>query len=312
VSTGLQATLLVTTRNRRQDLERLLDSAARQTADLEVLVVDDGSSDGTSEMVAERFPSARVERSDESLGLIAQRNRGTRLSRTPIVVSLDDDAELRSPDTIAHTLAQFDHPRVGAVGIPFIDAAHSQHVQQRAPDAPGVWAIPVFRGTAYAIRRDVFLGLGGFRERLQQVAEEPDLCLRMLDRGYVVRAGSAEPILHLESPRRSRWRIAYLDRRNNLLHAWCNVPLPYLPVRVAKVVAETPLLVPVHGHPLALARGLGAGAAAIARGEPREPVARSTYRANHALRRRGPLHLEEIEALLPSLAGRPGEPQTAR
>jgi glycosyltransferase involved in cell wall biosynthesis len=300
VSAGVAATLLVTTRDRRDDLARLLTSVRRQTADAEVLVIDDGSTDGTAELVRREFPEVRLERSEASHGLIAQRNRGTDLARGPIVVSVDDDADLPSPDTVAQTLADFDHPRVAAVGIPFVDVPRGPDVQQRAPAADGVWAIPVFRGTAYAVRRDVFLAVGGFRESLQQVAEEMDFCLRLLDRGYVVRAGRADPLMHLESPRRSRPRIAYLDRRNNVLHAWRNVPMPYLPVRLAKIAAETPGLVRVHGHPGALARGLGAGLAHVARRGERDPVARSTYRANHALRRRGPARLETIEALLPA------------
>jgi glycosyltransferase involved in cell wall biosynthesis len=295
---ALPATLLVTTRDRRDDLRRLLASAMQQTANMELLVIDDGSADGTAEMVAADFPDVRLDRSDRSLGLIAQRNRGTRLARGEVVVSVDDDAEFPSPDTIAQTLTDFAHPRVGAVGIPFVDVARSPDVQQSAPEPEGVWAIPVFRGTAYAVRRDVFLTLGGFREALEQVAEEPDFSLRLLDAGYIVRAGTADPLRHLESPRRSRPRIAYLDRRNNVMHAWRNVPMPYLPVRLAKVIAETPLLIRAHGHPGALVRGLGAGLAQIARRGSREPVTRATYRANHLLRRRGAVRLETIEPML--------------
>jgi glycosyltransferase involved in cell wall biosynthesis len=298
VSDSPDATLLVTTRDRRDDLKRLLAAVRRQTADVEVLVIDDGSTDGTAEMVAEQFPEVRLERSETSLGLIAQRNRGTRLARGAIVVSVDDDADLPSPQTLAQTLGDFGPSGVGAVGIPFVDVPRGPAVQQQAPDRADIWAIPVFRGTAYAVRRDVFLALGGFREALQQVAEEMDFCLRLLDRGLVVRAGTADPLLHLESPRRSRPRLAYLDRRNNVLHAWRNVPMPYLPVRLAKIVAETPLLLRAHGHPLALIRGLGAGVGQVVRGAPREPVGRATYRPNHRLRRRGSVRLAEIERIL--------------
>lgn len=74
-----QATVVVTTRNRCDELARLLPTLVDQTADAEILVVDDGSTDGTPELVRTHFPQVRLERSESPLGYIVQRTRAAQL-----------------------------------------------------------------------------------------------------------------------------------------------------------------------------------------------------------------------------------------
>lgn len=297
------ATVAITTKDRRAELSRALESALTQTADIEVLVIDDGSADGTAEMVAATYPEVRLERSEESLGLIEQRNRAARLARGSIIISIDDDARFRSSRTVEQTLADFDHARIGAVAIPFVDIRDSTErgstFRQAAPDPHEAWITSSYIGTAHAVRREVFLKVGGYRGTLRQMAEEPDFCLRMLDAGYVTRLGRADHIEHLESAHRDLPRIVGLGRRNDLLHAWRNVPLPYLPVRVAKVTLHSILLAARWRLPAPVLRGLAAGYAAAPRTLlGRRPVARQTYRLDHELRKRGPLPLVLIEPRL--------------
>jgi len=298
------ATVVVTTKDRREELARLLPTVLAQTADCEVLVVDDGSTDGTSDLVRERFPEVRLERSERSLGLIVQRTRAAGLARGPVVVSLDDDAVLPSPHTIEQTLADFDHPRIGAVAIPFDDVRRTGEVPlQRPPDTVGRWLLDTYIGTAHAVRRDVFLRVGGYCASLEHQVEEIDFCLRMLAEGYVVRIGRADPLRHLESPKRNFARLLTLTARNELLHGWHNVPMPYLPVRWAKVSVTCALLAARWREPGALARGVWLGLRDSYRlRADRHPVPRSVYRVNHDLRKRGPLRLEQVEGRLPAPA----------
>jgi len=196
------ATIVITSKDRRDDLREALHTALAQTADVEVLVIDDGSTDGTSEMVRQEFPQVRLERSEQSLGLVEQRNRAAHLARGPIIVSIDDDARLISPRTVEQTLRDFDDARIGAVAIPFLDIRQSPDPRQVAPDAVDRWCANVYVGTAHALRRDVFLALGGYRGEFRHMTEEYDLCLRLYGSGHVVRLGRADLLHHLESPKR--------------------------------------------------------------------------------------------------------------
>ncbi|MDX8151669.1 glycosyltransferase [Patulibacter brassicae] len=309
---AFDATVVITTKDRRDELRRALESAvAQRGAAVEVLVVDDGSSDGTAAMVAEEFPRVRLVSHGASRGLIGRRNEATALARGAIVVHVDDDAVLSSEDTVRVTVAEFDDPQVGAVAIPYVDVLHGPRVHQRAP-APGVWAVDTFRGTAHALRRDVFLRLGGFREDLESHVEEPEYCLRLLDAGFVVRLGSATPIRHYDSPRRSPARNQHRIWRNNLVRAWSLVPLPWLPGRVAKIVVAGLLAGRREGQLRAtvtgLASGLGRAPSELLR--HRHPVERRTYRVERRLRYGGPIRLSEIRAELPppAPATHPEEP----
>jgi len=296
-----EASVVISTKNRRGDLARLLPTVLAQTADCEILVVDDGSADGTAEMVRAEFPEVRLERSEESLGYIVQRTRAARMARATIIVSLDDDALLPSPRTVEQTLDDFDDPRIGAVAIPFVDARPTGDVPlQRAPDAEGRWLTASYIGTAHAVRRDVFLHVGGYRPSLIHQVEELDFCLRMLAAGYVTRIGRADPLLHLESPQRNFARLLTLTARNELLNGWHNVPMPYLPVRWAKVTATCVLLAARWRQPSALARGVWLGLRDSFRSPgTRRPVPRSVYMVNHDIRKRGPLRLEQVASRLP-------------
>jgi len=57
----------------------------------------------------------------------------------PVIVSIDDDAELPGPGIVAQTLADLDAPGIGAVAIPHVDAGRAGEGAPRAPDGEHVW-----------------------------------------------------------------------------------------------------------------------------------------------------------------------------
>ncbi|MDQ3849768.1 MAG: glycosyltransferase, partial [Actinomycetota bacterium] len=230
------ASIVIVTRNRSDALRAALRTATAQTGALEVLVLDDASSDGTVEMVSREFPTVRLLRSTASQGYIRQRNRGAHAARGPVIVSIDDDAEFTDPETVQRTLRGFDHPRVAAVAMPFVQERRSHEVLQRAPDEDGVWLTNAFIGTAHALRRDVFLALGGYRQDLHHLFEEPDFCLRLLQAGHVVRLGRASPVVHHESPQRNVARDLTHICRNHVLLIWFHIPMPDAVGRAAQVL----------------------------------------------------------------------------
>jgi glycosyltransferase involved in cell wall biosynthesis len=293
------ATLVISTRNRRELLRDALASALRQTARLEILVLDDGSDDRTSEMVHSAFPGVRLHRFEQSAGLIQRRNDAAQLATAPIIVSIDDDAAFPSPHTIQQTLGEFDDARIGAVAIPFVNVRQDQQINQQAP-GPGVFVTAAFIGTAHALRRDLFLRLNGYRAELVHQGEESDYCIRMLDAGHVVRMGSADPIHHFESPRRDVRRMDFHGRRNDILFAWQNVPTVALLPHLAGTTWNGLRYAFGRGQPSHMLRGTIAGYGALVTGSAaRRPVSGAAYRLFRELKTRGPLPLSQIEARLP-------------
>lgn len=297
------ATLVIPTKNRWPDLQRALQSALTQTVPLEIIVLDDGSTDGSATKVKEAYPQIRlIVCEGPSRGPTVRRNQGVELASTPIVFSMDDDAELVSPRTIEQTLAEFDEPRVGIVGIPYIDVQKDQVVRQRTPETSRIMLSEAFVGAAYAVRRAPYLAVGGYREQWFQYGEEGDLSIRMLARGYVVRLGRADPVHHHESPRRHVGRMLALYRRNDVLFAWHNVPWPAFPMHLLGTTLKG-LWFGLHAGCLwSSAKGIAKGYADIFRyWSKRVPVPRAVYRLSRRLRKQGPLALDSIQAELPAL-----------
>jgi glycosyltransferase involved in cell wall biosynthesis len=297
------ATVVIATRDRRDELRRAVRSAIAQDLPIEVLVIDDGSRDGTPEMIRKEFPNVQLHAFEGSLGVPTRRNQAARLARAPIIFSIDDDAEFSSPNTLKQTLREFNHYRIGAIALPFINISRNQEVHQRAPNADVCYITDTFIGTAYAVRRDCFLHVGGYREQVVHQGEEKDFCLRMLNTGYVVRLGRSDPIQHNESPKRNLRRMDFYGRRNDILFVWHNVPGPYLPIHLIATTLNG-LIFAARTRSLIRFRDMLGG---LIRGysdclkyfSARRPVTRCMYRLSRRLTKDGPLPLSEIENQLP-------------
>lgn len=298
----LRATVLIATKNRKEDVLRAIGSAAAQTVPVELIVMDDGSIDGTTEAIRRHFPQARIERSEKSLGVIIQRNRGMELASTPVVFCLDDDAMYSSPRIVEQTLHEFDHPRVGAVAIRHINVGQPSWPWPQCAQGR-IYVLYHFAAGACAIRRDVFLKLGGYRPFLLHQGEEPEFGVRMIAAGYVTRAGGADLILHYPSPQRDQARMNICRVRNLFLDAWYHVPMPYLPMRWwAALWNVTRYQCFQARHPLWLLRGLLEAMRAIwHERQQRRPVPVGTWQLIRRLRKYRWLPLEQVEPLLPPL-----------
>jgi glycosyltransferase involved in cell wall biosynthesis len=290
------ASLVIPTCNRKAELRALLCSAQKQTASLEIIVMDDGSTDGTAEMMRDEFSGVSYERFPGPNGPSFLRNRGAQRTDATILFFLDDDSVLTSPRTVEQTLAEFDHPRVAAIAIPYINVRYDGRVWQCAPTSADRWVTYAFVGAAHAIRRDIFLEIGGYREHFVYMGEESDFCLRLLEKGYVTCLGRADPIHHLESPRRDNALADRCGRRNDVLFAWQNVPWSTLPLHLAATTVNGILSGIRSRHFLRMLQGTLSGYAGFLSGRyNRKPVPKEIYHLHRRLKKRGPQKLREIE-----------------
>src|SRR5579859_6957405 len=112
--------VIIPTYQRRASLERALGALSRQTlppTTYEVIVVIDGSHDGTREMV-ERFPAPYMLRAvwQPNRGRASACNTGIRTATGKLLVIMDDDIEPAPECLAAHLAVHEDNVRVGVMG----------------------------------------------------------------------------------------------------------------------------------------------------------------------------------------------------
>lgn len=118
--------VITPTYNRAHLLPRVWRSLEKQTfKDFEWIVVDDGSTDNTQEIV-DSFADSRIRyhRLSKNLGMNVARNRGVELSKAPYIVFLDSDDEL-VPEALAAIAEEWQHlddEKVGIIAFRYQDA----------------------------------------------------------------------------------------------------------------------------------------------------------------------------------------------
>jgi len=244
-------TIVVLTYNRATELLRTLERLCALPERAPVVVVDNGSSDGTAERVAAAFPAVRLVRLARNLGA-AGRNAGVARATTPYVAFSDDDAWWM-PGSLARAVDVLErHPRLAAVTAKVLvgsegrlDPASHEMASSPLPSVglPGPRLLGFLAG-ASVFRRSAFLEAGGYERRLFLGAEEKLLAYDLAALGWSIAYVGALTACHHPSPARDRTRRAAVLARNELWIAWLRRSL-----RAA--VRET-----LRAPPSALARAL--------------------------------------------------------
>ncbi|MCO1594313.1 glycosyltransferase [Micromonospora sp. RHAY321] len=235
-------TVVVATRNRRA---QLLDTLGRHAAP--VIVVDNGSDDGTPAAVARAFPAVRVVRLDGNAGAGAARNIGVELADTPFVAFADDDSYW-APGALERAAAILrGHPGTGLltgqvrVGreqrLDPVSAAMARAPLGTPPGAPGP-AVLGFLACAVVLRRSAFQQVGGFTERLGTYGEEALLAMDLAAAGWQLAYADEVVAHHLPLPAgRDGLARQRMEARNRLLTALLRRPAGVV-LRTAATVAR--------------------------------------------------------------------------
>jgi len=175
-------------------LPAALDSVLAQTfADFEVIAIDDGTRDGSAEVLAAfaaRDARIRVVR-QENQGIVASLNRALELSRAPFVARMDHD-DVSRPDRFARQIAYLQrHPEVAAVSgaMDVIDQDGTYLRTEAFPTLPAAVESELLHRNcichpAVMARSEALRKIGGYRKNAQ-LAEDYDLWLRLSEVGQI-------------------------------------------------------------------------------------------------------------------------------
>lgn len=231
---------IVVSYNTRDDLGRCLASLrAHVTLPIEVVVVDNASTDRSVEAVRRDFPTARLLALDTNRGFSAANNEGRRASQAAYLLALNSDAEV-TPGAVEAMAGLLDaRPAVGLVGpktrnpdgtiqvsfgpdlTPLAEWRQRRLVRgvrardpfalreaeaQAAEEHQPAWV----SGSCFLARRQALEAVGGFDEGFFLYEEDADLGLRLRRAGWTVLYTPAAEVRHLlgrsmdQTPERSR------------------------------------------------------------------------------------------------------------
>jgi GT2 family glycosyltransferase len=213
---------VVASRDRRFDLARTLPCH-----EAPVILVDNGSSDGTVAFVGATLPAVTVVSLPTNRGAPA-RNVGVRLADTPYVAFADDDSWWEA-GSLARAVEVLDaHPRAALVAARVlvgaddvedpICATMAAAPLGRATDLPGP-SVLGFLACAVVVRRSAFLEVGGFDDVVFFGGEEERVALDLAAAGWGMSYVPELVVHHHPSPSRDPHSRTVQNQRNRLLLA---------------------------------------------------------------------------------------------
>ena len=247
----IDLTVVVPSYNTRDLMEQTLRTVLEASAGLEVevIVVDNASRDGSAEMVERKFPEIGLIRNDRNLGFAAANNIAFRRSRGRYVLLLNSDTIVR-PDTL-RCLVQFldDHPEAAAAGCKILNPDGTLQLESRRSfptpmaafyklsglsrlfpdsrrfgrynltylDEEQVSQVDALSGSCMMVRRRVIDEVGPLDEDYFMYGEDIDWCFRMQKAGWKIYYVPDTEIIHFrgESGKKVEMRTQY--RKNEAM-----------------------------------------------------------------------------------------------
>lgn len=193
-------------------------SQIKDQPEYEVIVVDNGSTDGSEKFLRELKGDVQIIRNEQNLGFAKACNQGAKAARGKYLVFLNNDT-IPQPGWLSSLVSEVDaHPEVGIVGSKLVypdgtvqHAGVVRDLEHRLPyhiyktfsgDHPAVnqrREHQIVTAACMLIRRALFEEVGGFDEGYVNGFEDADLCLKVRERGHTVVYQPRSVAVHLES-----------------------------------------------------------------------------------------------------------------
>lgn len=173
-------TINILTHNRKNKLDITLHKVLKELNyprdKYEVIVVDNASSDGTSEMIKEKYPEVKVIRMDKNIG-IAGWNEGFKVGKGDYFLALDDDAYVEG-DTLVKLIEMAKRSNANVVSLRVINPETNEEFTKSYPTG-----LLSFWGCSVLMARETLEKIGYYDENIFIWAHELEYTIRLLNAG---------------------------------------------------------------------------------------------------------------------------------
>jgi GT2 family glycosyltransferase len=243
-----RVSIVMITRNRSKEADRTLALLARLPEHPRIIVVDNGSTDGTADMIRNDHPEVQLIAARSNLAS-AGRTLGVRAATTPYVAFSDDDSWWQ-PGALRRAADLFDaHPTLALIAGHIlvgdgtrVDPVCAEMVGSPLAPAPGVPGTPVlgFLAGMSVVRRDAYLAVGGFDARVGVGGEEAWVAADLAAAGWHLSYVPDVVARHMPSAQRDPRHRRRIDLRNALWFAWTRRRLPAAARRTVALLGAAP------------------------------------------------------------------------
>lgn len=197
----MDVSVITVNTNEKHRMIDFLPSIFETQGDFELIISDNGSTDGSAEYIKQNFPRARIVENGKNLGFALANNVAAHVSKADILVFLNPDTTV-DPCWLEHLLEPFSDQNVGLTTSKILlmgardkinTCGNTLHISgitqcrginEPAENYPVREEVPAVSGAAFAIRRSLFEKLGGFDADFFIYMEETDLSFRARLMGY--------------------------------------------------------------------------------------------------------------------------------
>tara|TARA_B100001057_G_scaffold498883_1_gene607495 strand:- start:8289 stop:9185 length:897 start_codon:yes stop_codon:yes gene_type:complete len=209
--------------NRKEELQVVLSSIyyLLNKEIHEIILLDQGSNDGSRDMIANQYPLVKLKFINKNLGVAGGRDFLIKNSNSEICVFLDDDSYFKNTQDLLkisdifknHNYIKFTSFKIININNELADWPHPRALKKKCDNE---WRCLNFVGCGHAIRKDAYLKVGGYNTLSHFYAEELELTYKLFNHfgsKMGLHIGNIE-VIHLASPKqRLHWSGKRLEYR---------------------------------------------------------------------------------------------------
>lgn len=245
--------------NRKSDVSRVLSMLTTESVlPMQIIVVDNASTDGSAEMIAQEFPAVSCIPLESNIG-IAGWNAGMAVADGDYLLLLDDDSYPIDPD-YEKVLRFLDaHKECGILALRVFNERDNRVETASFPEGP----VLSFVGCGVIIRRSLYQEIGGFDAELFLYEHEIEYSMRSWNAGYATLYYSGLTVNHIASPMHRKpagsagtdCRRIFYTSRNILYILLTRFPLRLVLFRAIRIALGRSIASVLHGCGLSAVKG---------------------------------------------------------